>query len=77
MRDIWEAVKAKGIQHDNHSTDLYIPVNAETRALVAEYEFKCNVTTFICQIDGKLWYDIPFAYEPEWERRLGHPKVGG
>lgn len=66
---IFEQVKAAGIPYDSHETDLYIPVNEETRALLAGYKFKSNVTSFVSQIDGKRWFDIPFAYLPAWESK--------
>lgn len=68
---IYEDMKNLGVEIDHHESDLYVPVTDETRAIVAEYEFKTNVTTFVSQIDKKLWYDIPFAYLPYWERLPG------
>lgn len=44
-------------------SDLYVPVNDISRAIIDCYEFKCNVTKFHSQIDGRLCYDIPFAYD--------------
>lgn len=64
-RELWE--KVKGMEHSNHYSDLYIPINAETIPLIREYEFRCNVTRFTNNIDRKPWYDIPFAYMPYWE----------
>ncbi len=64
---LWEQVKALGIEHDHHASDLYLPVTDQTRKLIDAYEFKSNVTTFKCRLDGKLWYDVPFAYLPAWK----------
>jgi hypothetical protein len=66
---IFAAVKAAGIQYDNHESDLYIPVTPETTALVAKYDTNKTATRFTSQIDGKPWYDVPFAYLPWWEKR--------
>lgn len=63
---IFEQVKAAGIPFDSHASDLYIPVTDQTKAMIDGYEFKCNVTQFTSQIDGKRWFDIPFAYLPAW-----------
>jgi len=68
IKSIYDKVIEAGIEHDNHCSDLYIPANDETRKLLDEYEYKCNVTTFTSNIDGKRWFDIPFAYEPYWKR---------
>ena len=69
---IFDQVVAAGIPHHHHATDLYIPVNRQTTALIAAYAFKSNVTTFTNQVEGGLWYDIPFAYLPAWEAKAKH-----
>ena len=73
MRNIYERAVAEmdpqDIDHSNTGTDLYLRVTDISRTMVAEYEFRRQVTTFIDQIDHNLWFDIPFAYTPGWERR--------
>lgn len=64
---IYEELLAAGIQVSNHESDLYCPVTPESRALVRKH--KLMVTTFINQVEGGTWYDIPFAYDPFWARR--------
>lgn len=49
-------------QRDHWHSDLYCKVTPATRKIVHDYEYYCNVDTFIDNIDGELWYDIPFAY---------------
>jgi len=66
---IYAQVIERGIQHSQHESDLYLPVNTETMALIKDYRFRSNVTTFRSNIDGKLWYDVPFAYLPFWEAK--------
>ena len=53
----------------NWQTDLYLKVTPESRQLVENYDYKNLVETFVDNIDHELWYDIPFAYTPGWERR--------
>ena len=65
---IYTELLEKGVPLDHHETDLYAKVTPESQAIVRAYEFSNNVTTFTSQIDGDLWYDIPFAYEPQWQR---------
>jgi hypothetical protein len=67
--NIFEQVKALGIEYDSHESDLYIPVTEQTQALMATYSHRKNVLTFTSKVDGKLWYDIPFAFAPWWEAR--------
>ena len=61
---------AAGVSLDNHESDLYAKITPESQAIVGAYKFKSNVRTFRSQIDGTLWYDIPFAFLPWWERRM-------
>ena len=68
---IFEKVVAQNIQYNSHRSDLYIPVNKETKRLIAEYEFKENVTKFKDAIDNEWWFDIPFAYDPFWKKVPG------
>ncbi len=65
--NIFHAVLSSGTPYASHETDLYIPVNEKTRKLIEDYEFKSNVTTFTNQVEGGIWYDIPFAYLPAWD----------
>jgi hypothetical protein len=72
--NLYEQCQAAGIETDHHESDLYIPVTEATMALIKAYEFKTNVTTFISQIDKKLWYDVPFGYMPFWEKTARRAK---
>lgn len=58
---------AKDIDH--HESDLYLRKTKASEQLVSEHEFKKNVKTFKSNIDGTIWYEIPFAYEPFWKER--------
>lgn len=73
---LWDEIKARGIPYDHHESDLYIPVTAETTALVRQYDRNHTAERFISQTDGKPWYDIPFAYLPWWEKRTGRRNPG-
>jgi len=74
IMSIWTEVKARGIPYDNHESDLYIPVNDETRKLLRGSGIKYSA--FYSSKDHTLWYDIPFAYEPWWEKRTGNRMRG-
>jgi hypothetical protein len=71
---IYEEMVAAGVETANHESDLYVPANPTTQQIADRYEFKCNVTRFINNITGTVWFDIPFAYTPWWDRRLGRQK---
>ena len=65
---IYEQLVAAGVPIDNHESDLYAKVTLESEKIVRESRL-LNVRKFINQIDGTVWYDIPFAYDPFWEKR--------
>jgi hypothetical protein len=65
-----------GVPLDSHESDLYALVTATSNRIIAKYEHRKNVTTFVSQGDRRLWYDIPFAYEPFWERKARHNPTG-
>lgn len=49
----------------NHCSDLYVTVTPEATEVLKSYEFPMNITRFVSAIDGKLTYEIPFAYANE------------
>jgi hypothetical protein len=56
---------------DNHYSDLYVLKNDISTKFVNGLcvDQKRNVTTFVSQIDKKVWYDMPFMYEEYYEKR--------
>jgi esterase/lipase superfamily enzyme len=58
-----------GCKMDSHESDLYVEVTPETKVIVNSYKYKSNVKMFVSQIEKTLWYDIPFAYIPFWEKK--------
>jgi hypothetical protein len=70
-KPIFELIQEASIPFDHHESDLYIPANEQTCVLLDNMVRKpFGITTFVSQIDGKLWYDIPFAYIPWMRDRL-------
>ena len=61
---LFQEIVKRGIAYDNHESDLYIPANAETYQLLKDYKQKGE--QFKCNIDGKLWFDVPFAFDNWW-----------
>lgn len=61
-----ECVNA-GLQIDSHYSDLYVLATPEARELIRKSGF--YYTAFTSQIDGKMWYEIPFAFTPFWESK--------
>ncbi|MFA5385596.1 MAG: hypothetical protein WC364_13255 [Eubacteriales bacterium] len=67
--DIYQEMKNAEIEIDHHESDLYVPCNQKTKAILNQYQYRENVIVYTNKQDGKLWYDIPFAYSPYWEKR--------
>lgn len=77
MRNIYEKAiqEMKPEEIDHWQTDLYLKVTPVSKKLVDEYEFKNIVEIFTSDYPddkGTLWYDIPFAYIPECDKRLNN-----
>lgn len=64
---LYEQLVAAGCEIDNHESDLYVKATPEALAIIKTFEFR-NVTRFRNQIDGEIWLDCPFAYDPFWQK---------
>jgi len=75
---LYEQLKGAGVPLDNHESDLYALANETSKQIIMSHRNWQNTTTFRSQIDGKIWYDIPFAYQPFWEhvQKLAMKKSG-
>ncbi len=65
--NIHAAMIAAKVQIDHHLTDLYVPVNDTTDAILARYRWLGNVTKFSSMVYKTMWYDISFAYLSDLE----------
>lgn len=61
--NIQEELRKAGCVIEHYCTDLHTPVTEASTKIVNNFEFKQNVTKFTSQIDGVLYYDIPFCYK--------------
>ena len=52
---------------DHHESDLYVRDTPLVRALVRQ--FGLNSSYFTSKVDNQRWIDVPFAYEPYWEKK--------
>jgi hypothetical protein len=63
---IYEQLKAAGVPLSNHESNLYAKVTPESQRIIGRVT---TATVVHSRIDGELWYDIPFAYDPWWIKR--------
>ena len=68
-KDLWQYVEEyipkEEIDHHGNGNwldDLYLKKTPLSKALVDHFQYKENVTTFHSQIDGNIWYELPFLY---------------
>ena len=52
---------------DHHASDLYLKRTPASAALVGRLDNKILLSVFRSQIDGCIWYDLPFCFTPFWE----------
>lgn len=72
---LYEKIKALKIPFDSHRSDLYFLATPESRKIVKESGR--HPYPFISPRDGKVWIEVPFAYDPFWrtprKRRKNSP----
>lgn len=64
---LYQALVDAKCEIDNHESDLYVKATPEVEKIIRQHA--CNASRFVSQIDGSLWWDVPFAYEPFWEAK--------
>jgi len=67
---LYQDLKNAGVELDNHESDLYALVTPESEKIIAKYPER-RAKKFKSEKDGKVWFDIPFAYEPFWIEKIG------
>ena len=59
-----------GVEVSNHESDLYFPSTAVSRPILKRHPAEAGLAScFRSNIDGKTWIDVPFAFDPFWEKR--------
>lgn len=66
---LYSMLLAEGCEIDHYNTDLYVLDTRESREIMALFEGfggKTNKQRFRSERDNKLWWDLPFHYNPRW-----------
>jgi len=58
---VYEELKAAGCKMDSHESDLYVEFTEEVAKILPKYDI---TYTYI----GNGWIEIPFAFDPFWEK---------
>lgn len=67
MTHVYRLLKQAGCKIDNHASDLYVLATTESSRIIRDSGKKYGI--FTSEIDGKRWFEIPFAYLPFWEAK--------
>ena len=65
--NLYDSLIEASCEIDHHESTLYVKVTPESTEIVnAAYHRGdiSTVSTFRSQIDGCMWYDVPFGYKP-------------
>lgn len=70
---LYQFLQAHDVDHHHHESDLYVPADELTASLIEEWQDAngCRVacSEFWNAVDGGLWLDLAFQYDPFWQDR--------
>ena len=79
MATLFQELTAAGCEIGGHESDLHVKVCEKADTIIAHrMSLPGSILTlremnrpsqFVSNIDGELWWDIPFAYDPFWESK--------
>lgn len=61
ISNVHQVIKERGIAYDGINSDLLVPVNEETVALLREYASRDNITVVPGRDGVGQWFRIPLA----------------
>lgn len=67
MPTLYEQLRGAGCDLDNHESDLYVRATPKAREIVRATGHSHSY--FVHQGSGEQWIDVPFAYDPWWQKR--------
>lgn len=71
-KTLYQDLVAAGVEVSSHESDLYFPVTEASMEILSRHPLeKENSTRFLHNVTYAHWVDVPFAYDPWWEKRLG------
>jgi hypothetical protein len=70
MKSLYQALIEAGVKVSSHESDLYFPRTKESCEILQKYDVHYeNARNFINQVEGGVWFDVPFAFDPYWEAK--------
>lgn len=69
---LYEELVAAGCEVGNHESDLHVKCSEKSEAIIL---YHCllpgsylTYSQFRSNIDNSRWYEVPFAYDPFWNK---------
>ncbi len=67
---LYDACVAAGLAIDSHESDMYLLDTPKAVSLIVTYRgVRHGAKRFRSAVDGKMWWDVPFAFAPFWRSR--------
>ncbi len=67
---LYTELVAAGVPVDSHESDLYVQADPTSfEILDAHPQQKAISAPFWNEVRHAVWIDVPFAYDPWWEKR--------
>ena len=64
---LYDKLVEEGVEISSWQSDLYFPINDLTLKILQRYPLECSLAkTFLSKTNGKMMYEVPFAYLPYW-----------
>ena len=76
MTSLYQALTVAGCEIDHHESDLYVKLTPTALAVIRTFPGMYDEGSrfmFRSKVDGKMWLDFPFAYEPFWAAKQHAP----
>lgn len=67
MNNIYQALKDANQEIDSHESDLYVKSTPISEELTKN---ELNKSRFRSQKDGQIWIELPFSFQPFWDRKI-------
>lgn len=75
-KTLYSEIVAAGIDHGSHQSDLYVADCPQAREIIERYPIhKANIRIFTNGRTQSQWIDIPFAYQPFWDKARDRAKA--
>lgn len=75
VKSLYQRLKEAGIETDGYQSDLHFPITEESTRILREWREESELpkpmgTRFTCRRTGEPWYEVPFAYDPFWDKKM-------